>query len=304
VYTILLTGGTGTLGRHVARRLADVGVLVRVLSRRRLSSTNANVVPVVGDLAAVGPVARSGDAGARDLGDNTGVGSRGANDHVGDVVAPGGMPVAATETGIAATSIDAALNGVGTIVHCASDPQRKGSEIAQTRHLLDAALRADPVPHVVYISIVGVERVPLRYYREKLAAEELIRQSGVPWTILRATQFHEFVASLLRSQMWSPVLLVPAKTSIQPIAADEVAERLVELAIGPARGRVDDVGGPQVRTAVELATAYLDAKGERRRIVSVPLPGAAARGYRAGGHLAPDRAVGRTTFEEFLAATA
>ncbi len=94
---------------------------------------------------------------------------------------------------------------------------------------------------------------------------------------------------------------MPAATSFQPIDAAEVAERLAGLAVGPPSGRVPDLGGPQVRTATDLLRAYLDAAGRRRPVVPVRLPGAVFAGYRQGGHLAPDRAVGCRTWEEFLA---
>jgi uncharacterized protein YbjT (DUF2867 family) len=97
------------------------------------------------------------------------------------------------------------------------------------------------------------------------------------------------------------VVPVPAATSFQPIDAAEVADRLASLAAGPPAGRVADLGGPQIRPAAELLRAYLDAAGRRRPVLPVRLPGAVFAGYRRGGHLAPDRAVGRRTWEEFLA---
>jgi uncharacterized protein YbjT (DUF2867 family) len=80
-----------------------------------------------------------------------------------------------------------------------------------------------------------------------------------------------------------------------------VAGRLAELATGPAAGRVPDMGGPEVRAAADLARSYLEASGRHRRVLPVRLPGAAFAGYRRGGHLAPEHAVGRVTFTEFLA---
>jgi uncharacterized protein YbjT (DUF2867 family) len=148
---------------------------------------------------------------------------------------------------------------------------------------------------------VGVDRVPYRYYRAKLQAERLIQGSGLPWTIMRATQFHQLVLLVARGLARLPVVPVPAATSFQPIDADEVADRLAGLAAGPPAGRVADLGGPQIRPAAELLRAYLDAAGRRRPVLPVRLPGAVFASYRRGGHLAPDRAVGRRTWEEFLA---
>ncbi|MGQ4384512.1 SDR family oxidoreductase [Streptomyces sp. SAS_270] len=241
--TILVTGGTGTLGRLVAERLRAEGHEVRVLSRHSQ--------PYAVDL-------REG----------------------------GG-------------ALDTAVEGVDTVVHCATT-QRGGDEEAAA-HLIEAA-RTAGVSHLVYISIVGVDVVPLGYYRTKLAVERVVQESGLGWTILRTTQFHDLPVMLFRSLAKLPVMLLPAGIGDQPIEVAEVAVRLAELAVGAPAGRVEDMGGPEVRTLRELAHAYLRATGRRRPIVSVPLPGKAVRGFRAGGHLAPERAVGKGTFEEYLAA--
>jgi uncharacterized protein YbjT (DUF2867 family) len=241
--TILVTGGTGTLGRLVAARLREGGHEVRVLSR--------HTQPYAVDL-------REGGA-----------------------------------------ALDVALAGVDTVVHCAST-QTGGDERAAA-HLIAAARRAG-VGHLVYISIVGVDRVPFPYYRAKLAVEKQVEESGLGWTVLRATQFHDLVVRVLRGLAKSPVVVLPAGVSDQPIEVAEVAERLAELAGGAPAGRVADMGGPEVRTFSSLARAYLRAAGRRRAVVSVPLWGKAYRAFRDGGHLAPQQAVGKGTFEEYLRA--
>ncbi|MFG2645192.1 SDR family oxidoreductase [Streptomyces sp. NPDC048370] len=194
--------------------------------------------------------------------------------------------------------LDRALRGVDTIVHCTNI--LRGDDQA-VRNLLDAARRAE-VPHLVYISIVGVDRVPLPYYKAKYAAERLIADSGVGWTILRTTQYHDLILRLLAGLAKPPVMLIPKDVPDQPMEVTEAAERLAELAMGEPAGRVADMGGPEVRTLAELAAAYLAATGIERRVVEVPLAGKAYQGLRDGGHLAPEQAVGRVTFEEFLTA--
>ncbi|MGW2701866.1 SDR family oxidoreductase [Streptomyces sp. NPDC001340] len=238
--TILVTGGTGTLGRLVTERLRADGHEVRVLSR--------HTQPYAVDLREGGP------------------------------------------------GLGAALDGVETVVHCASSP--RGDEQAAD-HLIAAARRAG-VGHLVYISIVGVDRVPFGYYRSKLAVERRIEESGLRWTVLRATQFHDLVVTMLQKLAKSPVVLVPAGVSDQPVEVAEVADRLAELALAAPAGRVPDMGGPQVRTFDSLARAYLRATGRRRRVVGMPLFGKTYRAFRAGGHLAPEQAVGKGTFEEYL----
>jgi uncharacterized protein YbjT (DUF2867 family) len=260
---ILVTGGTGTLGRLVVPRLRDAGCDVRVLSRPSHNGAEASkeasqgVEVVTGDLA-------------------TGEG------------------------------IQTAVEGTEIIVHLAGTP--KGDEV-KAAHLVGAASQAG-TRHLVYISVVGADRIPVvsgvdramfGYFAAKRAAEQTIADSGLGWTTLRATQFHDGILVTVRQLSRLPVLLVPAGFRFQPVDPGEVADRLVELALGPPAGLVPEVGGPRVYELAALVRGYLRARGKRRPILPVWLPGRAARAFRAGANLAPDRAVGRRTWEEFLA---
>jgi uncharacterized protein YbjT (DUF2867 family) len=98
-----------------------------------------------------------------------------------------------------------------------------------------------------------------------------------------------------------PIVQVFAGVRFQPIDADEVADRLVELALGSPSGLVPDIGGPRIYEMADLVRSYLRASGKHRPILPLPLPGKAARAMRDGANLAPDRAVGHRTWEEFLA---
>lgn len=153
----------------------------------------------------------------------------------------------------------------------------------------------------MFVSIVGADRVPLAYYRDKVAVERMVTDSGVPWTVLRATQFHDLLARLLGALGRSPVLPVLAGAHFQPVDVRDVADRLAALAVAPPAGRADDLAGPVVRSMADLAPTWAVASGRRRAVVPVPLPGRLARAVRAGGLLAPAHADGRRTFEEFLA---
>lgn len=184
--------------------------------------------------------------------------------------------------------LDAAVSGVDTVVQCAEHVDQ----------LVSAAKRAGS-PHLVYTSIVGSDRVPV--YRRKVADEEFIASSGLPWTVLRATQFHDLIAVLLRVLAKPPVLALPAGWSFQPVDVREVGEHLARLAVGEPVGRAPDFGGPQVRAVSDLARSYLTIVGKRRPILPVWLPGRVFRAYRAGGHLAPGHAAGTITFEQYLA---
>ena len=139
------------------------------------------------------------------------------------------------------------------------------------------------------------------YFASKRAAERVAASSGLPWTILRATQFHELFLLTAQFMAKLPVLPVPARFRFQPVAAEEVAARLVELALGAPAGLVPDIGGPKVYGMDEILRAYLRAAGKRRPLIPVWIPGKAARAIRAGANLTPERAVGRQTWEEFLA---
>jgi uncharacterized protein YbjT (DUF2867 family) len=256
---ILVTGGTGTLGRLVVPRLRAAGCDVRVLSRHSHQGTEHQGAEfVTGDLA-------------------TGEG------------------------------IEAAVAGTEVILHCAGSTQ--GDE-DKARHLVRAASLA-AVRHLVNISVVGADRIPIvsgvdrrmfGYFGAKLAAERVVADSGLPWTTLRATQFHDLMFMAAGAMTKLAVVPVAAGFRFQPVDAGEVADRLVELALGSPSGLVPDIAGPRVYGMADLFRAYLRASGKRRPILPLPLPGKAARAFRAGANLAPDQAVGRRTWEDYLSA--
>lgn len=203
--------------------------------------------------------------------------------------------VADLATGV---GVDAAVSGAATIVHCATAPRH---DTRTTSVLLEALQRTGARPHLLYVSIVGVDRVPLSYYREKLATERLVQASGLDWTIQRATQFHDLLDKLFSaSSKRSPFLPYLTKTSVQPVSVADVARRLTSLIeAGPSQA-APDLGGPDVRSMRDLALEWKSAVTVRRLLLPVHLPGAVGRGYRAGGHLSPQHADGTITFEEHL----
>lgn len=236
---ILVTGGTGTLGRATVRRLTEAGLPVRLLSRRP------------------GP------------------------DHVvGDLLTGAGLTPA--------------LSGVDTVLHLATTMKGR-TDVTATRNLVAAATR---VKHLVFMSIVGIDRVPISYYKGKLAVEQLV--AGLPHTILRATQFHDLVHKVLAGAAKLPVMPLPA-IPFQPVDVRDVATRLVELAQGGPRGPVPDYGGPEVLPLASLAEGYLRAADRRRPRVPLWLPGRAFRAIRDGALLAPPgNPTGTITFAEYL----
>jgi uncharacterized protein YbjT (DUF2867 family) len=169
---------------------------------------------------------------------------------------------------------------------------------------LQEAARAG-VSHVVFISIVGVDRNPhFPYYRAKLDAESVVERSPVPWTILRATQFHELLLGEGRFLDRLPgVMPIPRGFRFQHMDVGEAADRLVELALSEPAESLPDVGGPEVLTSAELVRAYLEATGHKKRLVEIPVPGKAARAFREGAQICPENRYGRIRWEEFLRET-
>jgi uncharacterized protein YbjT (DUF2867 family) len=246
---ILVTGGSGMLGRRVVSRLALAGYTVRVMSHREPQpGEDANIEWVPGDLA--------------------------------------------TGRGLAE-----AAAGVDTIVHAASKPKLVGRnterdepgnvDVRGTRLLLEQAQSAG-VGHCVYVSIVGIEEVPMPYYRQKLTTEKLVQNSGVPWTIARATQFHPFIATFLDLFARFPFYLFPADLPFQPVAADDVADYLCRWVAAEPSGRVADIGGPEVLRADEMMKVWLREQGKHRLVIPIHWPGKIAAAIRQGGLLPHD----------------
>ncbi|MGQ0608692.1 MAG: SDR family oxidoreductase [Chloroflexota bacterium] len=253
---ILVTGGTGTLGRQVVARLRSSGHPVRILGRHA-AEVEGGAELVLADLA-------------------TGEG------------------------------VDEALAGVDVVVHCAGSA--KGDDV-KARTLVEAAKRSG-VRHLVYISVVGADETPINgpidramfgYFGAKHAAERIIAESGIPWTTLRATQFHDLTFKTLEQLAKAPIMPVFGGMSFQPVDSGEVADRLVDLTLNEPAGLVPAIGGPRVYKMDDLARSYLEATGRSKPIFGMPIFGAAASAQKSGVNLAPDRAVGRRTWEEFLA---
>jgi uncharacterized protein YbjT (DUF2867 family) len=203
--------------------------------------------------------------------------------------------------------LDAAVDGAGAVIDVTNLMTTSGAKAAAffataTANLL-AAGRLAGVTHHVALSIVGVDRVALGYYRAKRRQEELVLAGPVPATVLRATQFHEFAAQMLGNAV-GPLVPVPRMLT-QPVAAREVAEALARLAAGRAQGMAAEMAGPQVLAMAPLVRRVARARRSRRLVVTVPVPGAAGKAL-AGGGLLPtgDGPRGTETFDVWLASAA
>ena len=249
---ILVTGGTGALGRPLVTLLRDSGHRARILTR----NPKGHVDAVQGDLT-------------------TGAG------------------------------LEKAVAGMDAIIHAASatnQPTRlRSTDIVGTRRLLAMAREAH-VKHFVYVSIVGMEGVGYPYYKTKLAAEAVVRENIVPWSILRATQFHTLMETFLHAFTALPlVAAVPFKWQFQPVDTGDVAARLVEIAIHEPAGMLPDFGGPEVCDFKSIAESWLSARKSKKRLVNLPLPFKFSRQFAQGRLLCADHRDGKITFGQYLA---
>jgi uncharacterized protein YbjT (DUF2867 family) len=251
---VLITGGTGALGRILVNTIACKGHSVRIMSTRGRTQPDPQTEWAQADLA-------------------TGNG------------------------------LHAALDGIDTVFHLASNPRNpEAVDVTGTRHLV-AASRASSVRHLVFVSIVGIDDIPTRYYQRKQEAERIIAASGIPYSIQRATQFHSFIDMLLSKLARVPLVLpLPTTFRFQSVDESEVAQRLAAcLDTGPG-GRLTDFGGPDVLTTNEIARTWLKAKGIRKPIVHMPIPGNVAKQFRAGRNTAPEGVRGTISWQDWLQA--
>ncbi|PXW35753.1 UNVERIFIED_CONTAM: uncharacterized protein YbjT (DUF2867 family) [Williamsia faeni] len=195
------------------------------------------------------------------------------------------------------TGIGAAMAGVDTVIHLATTNGAKDIQVAKN---LFAAAASAHVRHVVLLSIVGIDKIPMGFYKQRLAIESLATASGVPLTLQRSTQFHPFVDTLFSAQRFLPLVIAPS-IRFQPIATQDVAARLVTLAAGEPSGRVDDIGGPEQRTTADLLAVWKKAKGSRRPALPLRLPGKLFKAFAAGNNLVPGTPFGHETFDQYVA---
>jgi uncharacterized protein YbjT (DUF2867 family)/quercetin dioxygenase-like cupin family protein len=250
---ILVTGGTGTLGREVVLRLQMHDHQVRLFTHRSSGEVTQGIEVVQGDL-------RSGE-GLRE-----------------------------------------AVAGIDVIVHCASaSSDAQVTDLGGTRMLLQAALDGN-APHIVYVSIVGVDAAAGGYYQVKHTVEQMIQHSGLPWTTVRATQYDPFLLQLIQSFGTDtlPEIPFPRGIRFQPIDVGEVADRLVTFVDRQSAGVLVEMGGPQVLTVERMIETYLQVRGRKARLRPETLASPQLDAFRADTHLCPERAEGKITWEQFL----
>jgi uncharacterized protein YbjT (DUF2867 family) len=232
---VLISGGTGSLGRLLMREVVRAGHVVRIMTQRAsLERLDRGVEWVRANL-------------------------------------------------VSGAGLEAAVQGIDTVVHLASnfrEPERV--DVAGTRRLIEVS-RLARVSHIVFISIVGIDDLPTRYYRCKRQAELIIESSGVPYSIQRSTQFHSFIDTLLWKASCVPLLMpLPTDFKFQSVDETEVAIRLCQCVAEGSKGLLVDFGGPDVLSFGEMAQMWLEAKRVRKKVVHLPLLGKVASGLRQG----------------------
>jgi uncharacterized protein YbjT (DUF2867 family) len=259
--TVLITGGTGHLGRDLVSRLKG-SYRIRVVARS--AGSDPDVEWIRGDLA-------------------TGEGIADA--------------VVGTQTLIhAATLSPAARRGFFVPKDLWTSPSEVDRE--GTSRLLDLAAAAG-VGHVLYVSIVGIDRPRVPYLRRKLEAEYLVRQGPIPWSIARATQFHWLLDRMFGKMARLPLVPLP-DLQVEPVDTTDFADYLVESVGQGPDGRLDDFGGPEVLTFSEAFDQWRHIRDGSVRTMRVPLPAAATNAAAAMSLSDPSSRHGTITWAEWL----
>lgn len=259
--TVLVAGGTGHLGRDLVSRLKGF-YRVRVLARS--AGSDPDVEWIHGDLA-------TGDGIAEAL--------------------------AGSQTVIhAATLSPAARRGYIVPKDLWSSPSSVDRD--GTARLLEHAGAAG-VGHLIYVSIVGIDKPRVPYLQRKLEAENLVRQGPVPWSIARAAQFHWLLDRMLGKMARLPIVPLP-DISVEPVDTTDFADYVVEAVGRGPSGRLTDFGGPEVLTFTQAFDQWQDIRGRPVRTMRVPLPSAARDAATAMSVSGPDSRRGEITWAEWL----
>jgi uncharacterized protein YbjT (DUF2867 family) len=249
---IVVTGGTGTLGRQVVNHLLARNCDVYVLSSQDNPLVPDKVSAIKGNLI-------------------TGEGLQNLHD-------------------------------ANVVIHCASNPKdAQNTDIIGTGNLIKTLDQAK-IRHFINVSIVGVDKTDYPYYKVKTTVEDLVSESGLPFTTLRATQFHDLVLNMICSfETDDGNILIPAGMKFQSIEVNEVALRLAELTEEQPSRRLPNIGGPEVLSIEEMVKSWLNVSGKTYSIKAEPIEGARYDLFRSGVNLCPDSKYGSIKWKEFLA---
>lgn len=244
VSKILVTGGTGTLGKVFTKILDERNAAYLILSR---SNQSGSKKIVVGDLL-----------------NNQGVAE--------------------------------ALKEIDIIIHLATDFKR---DVVMTQNLLNSIDKKSNV-HLVYISIVGIDKVPFSYYKQKLASENAIKSSGISFTILRATQFHEFIYQIISTFLKFPIGFLPKRIVSQPIQIEIVANELLKISQQPAADKTLEIGGIKNMTLQQMATEWMQLTGKKKWVLNLPILGELGKAFYNGSLTTANRRKESITWKQWL----
>lgn len=178
--------------------------------------------------------------------------------------------------------IKEAIKGKAVILHLASDKSRPHNDVKGTGLMLHHILQEGFNTHLIYISIVGTDMISMPYFTQKYETEQLIINSRVPFSILRATQFFEYIDQVLHKLLKYPIGFIPNKIPIQPIDKEVVAERLISMIFNKPTKGIIEIGGKEILTFAEMAKRWLTINKKKRVIWNIPLWGALGRNLIEG----------------------
>jgi len=185
---------------------------------------------------------------------------------------------AAPNTGvntITGEGLKAAMARAQAVIDLANSPSFEDKAVLEffetsSGNLLTAEAAAGGVRHHVALSIVGIDRSDNGYFRAKVAQEKLIKASGIPYTIIRSTQFLEFLGGIAASSADGNMVRISSRGLFQPIAADDVAAIVADVALATPRNDIVEIAGPERAPFNEIVARYLQAIGDPRKVVSDP----------------------------------
>lgn len=200
------------------------------------------------------------------------------------------------------SSLKNAVLNSDIIIHCASNPRNsKVIDIEGTKNLLQITSQKQ-LNHFIYISIVGVDKSMFPYYQSKLEVEKLIQESNLPWSILRATQFHDMILDRFIKPFDEKTvsLKIPQGMQFQSVAIEDVANKLFSLAIGSYTNTIETIAGPEIYTIEEMTRIYLNILDRKDKIEPKMYEEDIYKLFRSGVNLCPDYAFGKITWKDFL----
>ena len=195
--------------------------------------------------------------------------------------------------------LEEAIKDVDVIIHAATSPI-KNSKMVEVLGFKRFLGKMEHVKHLIYPSIVGIDEIPFKYYKQKFEAEELLKNSSIPHTIVRATQFHNFVENLFISKPLFKRYVIPGNFKFQSVDVSEFASHLIGLVEKDPQGRADDFGGPVIMTLKEMVELKIKKNNESNKVLSISFPGKLYKSISEGRNTNSFRKMGKITFEEYL----